>query len=221
MKLFIANKNYSTWSLRGWLVLRGFNIDFEEVELSLFTDEFYTELKKYSGAAKVPMLVDNGLPVWESLAICEYVNEQYLQGKGWPQNAADRAKARAISSEMHAGFGGVRSEMPMNIRGRRKISPSDTCLKDVQRIDDIWAEQMEVFADKGGYLFGEFSIADAMYAPVALRFLTYGVQLSEKAQIYADNILANAAVQQWVEESKQDLSVVPEDEAGIEINAYA
>ncbi|MDD1793653.1 glutathione S-transferase family protein [Enterovibrio sp. ZSDZ42] len=218
MKLIIANKNYSTWSLRGWLVLRGFDIAFDEVELELFTESFYAEIAKHSGAAKVPVLVDGPIEVWDSLAICEYVNDQYLGGKGWPGDIAQRAKARAFSAEMHSGFQALRNEMPMNIRGRRKISPSEACLKDVARIDEIWAGQRQEFGNKGGWLFGEFSIADVMYAPVVLRFITYGVALSPDAQAYADHVLNSAAVQQWVNESKSDTSVVAEDEAGTEIS---
>ncbi|EOD79495.1 Glutathione S-transferase [Grimontia indica] len=217
MKLIIANKNYSTWSLRGWLVLRDFDIDFEEVDLDLFTDAFYTEVGKYSGAGKVPVLVDGDVAVWDSLAICEYVNEQYLNGKGWPEDVAHRAKARALSAEMHSGFTALRGEMPMNIRGRRNISASEACLKDIARIDAIWTEQMAQFGDKGGWLFGDFSIADVMYAPVALRFLSYGVSVSAEAQRYMDKVLGDAAMKQWIEESKLNTVVVPQGEAGEEI----
>ncbi|KXF82931.1 glutathione S-transferase family protein [Enterovibrio coralii] len=217
MKLIIGNKNYSTWSLRGWLVLRGFDIDFEEVEMALFSTEFYDEIAKYSGAAKVPVLVDGDISVWDSLAICEYVNDTYLDGKGWPSEPAQKAKARAIAAEMHSGFGALRNEMPMNIRGRRKVSPSRDCEKDIARIDDIWSSQMKEFSEKGGWLFGDFSIADVMYAPVVLRFITYGVTLSDDAQRYATHVIQNAALQQWIEESQQDTSVIPEDEAGVDV----
>lgn len=219
MKLIIANKNYSTWSLRGWLALRGFGVEFEEIELRLFTDAFYDEIANYSGAAKVPVLVDGEIAVWDSLAIAEYVNEQCLDGKGWPQDVAQRAKARAVSAEMHSGFSALRNEMPMNIRGRRQVSPSEACLKDIARIDQIWSQQMAEFGAKGGWLFGEFSMADVMYAPVVLRFVTYGVSLSPAAQQYAEKVLENSAVRQWIEESKSDIEVVPEDEAGVEIDA--
>ncbi|USH05279.1 glutathione S-transferase family protein [Grimontia kaedaensis] len=217
MKLIIANKNYSTWSLRGWLVLRGFDFDFEEVVLDLFTDAFYTEVGKHPGAGKVPVLVDGDVAVWDSLAICEYVNEQYLNGKGWPEDVARRAKARALSAEMHSGFTALREEMPMNIRGRRNVSASEACLKDIARIDAIWTEQMAQFGDKGGWLFGDFSIADVMYAPVALRFLTYGVSVSAKAQRYMEKVLDDATMNQWIEESKLNTVVVPQGEAGEEI----
>ncbi|MDD1780332.1 glutathione S-transferase family protein [Enterovibrio sp. ZSDZ35] len=217
MKLIIANKNYSTWSLRGWLALRAFDVDFDEVELPLFTEEFYAEIAKYSDAAKVPVLVDGDIAVWDSLAICEYVNDAYLSGRAWPESLANRAKARAISAEMHSGFMALRNEMPMNIRGRRKVSLSQDCLNDIARIDDIWASQMKEFGDKGGWLFGDYSIADVMYAPVILRFITYGVTLSAEAQRYANHALQSAALQQWIEESKKDTSIVSEDEAGVEV----
>ncbi|CZF81514.1 Dichloromethane dehalogenase [Grimontia celer] len=217
MKLIIANKNYSTWSLRGWLVLRGFDIDFEEVDLDLFTDAFYTEVGKHSGAGKVPVLVDGDVAVWDSLAICEYVNEQYLNGKGWPEGVAQRAKARTLSAEMHSGFTTLRGEMPMNIRARRNVSASDACLKDIARIDEIWTEQMAQFGDKGGWLFGDFSIADVMYAPVALRFLTYGVSVSAEAQRYMEKVLGSVAMKQWIQESKLNTVVVPQGEVGTDV----
>ena len=217
MKLLIANKNYSSWSLRGWLMLRGFDLDFDEIQLTLFTDDFYTQIAKYSGAAQVPVLVDGDVSVWDSLAICEYISERYLDGKGWPTEMSDRAHARAIAAEMHSGFTALRQQMPMNIRAHRHITPSDNCLKNIARIDQIWSAQMQKFSDKGGWLFGEFSIADVMYAPVALRFLTYQTPLSSAAKRYQEKVINDRHIQRWIQESKNDSLIIDEDEAGITV----
>ncbi|MEL7410769.1 MAG: glutathione S-transferase, partial [Pseudomonadota bacterium] len=121
MKLFIANQNYSSWSLRAWLIFSQFKLDVEVTKLKLFTEDFYKTLEDITPTAKVPTLVDGDATVWDSLAILEYVNEQYLQGQAWPSNSVERAKARAIASEMHSGFFDLRNELPMNIRARRKV----------------------------------------------------------------------------------------------------
>ncbi|EPO0024078.1 glutathione S-transferase family protein [Vibrio alginolyticus] len=210
MKLFIANQNYSSWSLRAWLIFSQFKLDVKVTKLNLFTEDFYKTLEDITPTAKVPTLVDGDATVWDSLAILEYVNEQYLQDKAWPSKSAERAKARAIASEMHSGFFNLRSELPMNIRARRKVD-----LTDGARIDAIWAEQAKLYPN--GWLFGEWSIADAMYAPVALRFQTYGIELSEGAKAYQQKVLASESLQQWLEEASQETDIVEEDEAGEEV----
>ncbi|MBA5762956.1 glutathione S-transferase family protein [Vibrio sp. 404] len=212
MQLFIGNQNYSSWSLRAWLIFSQYNLDVEVIKLTLFTDDFYKTLKDITPTAKVPTLVHGDIIVWDSLAILEYINEQHLQGKAWPSDAAERAKARAITAEMHSGFVDLRNELPMNIRARRKVELSNGALKDITRIDAIWSEQAEQYPD--GWLFGEWSIADAMYAPVALRFLTYGVELSESAKAYQQKVLASASLQHWLEEARLDNDIIEEDETG-------
>ncbi|MGR5239111.1 glutathione S-transferase family protein [Vibrio alfacsensis] len=212
MQLFIGNQNYSSWSLRAWLIFSQYNLEVEVTKLKLFTKGFYNVLEDITPTAKVPTLVDSNVTVWDSLAILEYVNEQYLQGQAWPNNAAERAKARAIAAEMHSGFFDLRNELPMNIRARRKVELSDGALKDIARIDAIWSEQAEQFPQ--GWLFGEWSIVDAMYAPVALRFKTYGIELSEDAKAYQQKVLASTSLQQWLEEASKETDIVEEDEAG-------
>ncbi|EJE8672972.1 glutathione S-transferase family protein [Vibrio parahaemolyticus] len=215
MQLFIGNQNYSSWSLRAWLIFSQYDLKVDVTKLTLFTEDFYDTLASVTPTAKVPTLVDGEITVWDSLAILEYVNEQYLQGKAWPSNVADKAKARAISAEMHSGFFDVRNELPMNCRARRKVDLSDGALKDIARIDAIWSEQMAKFPD--AFLFGEWSIADAMYAPVALRFETYGIELSQGAKAYQQKVLASQAVQKWLAEASQETDIVEEDEAGVEV----
>lgn len=215
MELFIANQNYSSWSLRAWLIFEQFDLDVDIVKLKLFTPEFYQALEDVTPAAKVPTLIDGDIAVWDSLAILEYVNEAYLHGKAWPRLIQDRAKARAIAAEMHSGFFGLRNEMPMNCRATRKVTLSENALKDIARIDDIWSQQMDLYPD--GWLFGEWSIADAMYAPVVLRMKTYAVELSAKAQKYQDKVLNSPAMQKWLAEARLETEIVPEDEAGEEV----
>ncbi|MGR5134357.1 glutathione S-transferase family protein [Vibrio alfacsensis] len=212
MQLFIGNQNYSSWSLRAWLIFSQFKLDVEVTKLKLFTDEFYKTLADITPTAKVPTLVDGEVTVWDSLAIFEYVNEQYLQGKAWPSNVTERAKARSIAAEMHSGFFDLRNELPMNIRALRKVDLSVGALSDIARIDAMWAEQVAQYPD--GWLFGEWSIVDAMYAPVALRFQTYGVELSKGAAAYQQKVLASASLQQWLEEASKETDIVEEDEAG-------
>lgn len=213
MQLYIGNQNYSTWSLRAWLLFEQFGLEVDIIKLKLFTADFYTTLCDVAQSEKVPTLVDDGLAVWDSLAILEYVNEAYLHGKAWPEDAKERAIARAISAEMHSGFGSLRSEMPMNCRAKRKVALSEGALKDIARIDAIWSQQMEQHPE--GWLFGAWSIADAMYAPVALRFETYGIELSEQAKRYQQKQLNSSAMQKWLAEASLETDIVEEDEAGV------
>lgn len=215
MKLVIGNKNYSTWSLRPWLLLSAFNINFEEIQVSLVQDGLKNRLGKYSKSCKVPVLIDGDLSIWDSLAICEYVSERYLTGRGWPEGLALRSEARAIVAEMHSGFTALRGEMPMNIRATRKVKLSATAKADIGRIDSIWSECTAKNAQLGPWLFGEFSIADCFFAPVASRFATYSTPLSAAAQNYADCLLRHESYIRWAEAAKSETEIIPEDEAGI------
>ncbi len=214
MKLIIGNKNYSSWSLRPWLLLATFDLDFKEVEESLRADGLTERLAQHSPTGRVPVLTDGDLVVWDSLAICEYVSEKYLAGKGWPHNQALRAEARAICAEMHAGFAGLRNEMPMNCRALRTVEPSSAALKDIARIDEIWSKCMTKNA--GPWLYGDFSIADCFYAPVVMRFKTYSVSLSKVASTYQAFALEQNALKRWVAAAKAETEVVLEDEAGVD-----
>lgn len=222
MELLIGNKNYSTWSLRGWLMLKAWDIPFNEQQFVLDTDDFRAQLAKYPQAAgKVPLLIDNKdgdeLLVWDSLAICEYINEQYLNGKGWPANAADRARARSVAAEMHSGFEAIRNELPMNLRARRKVVLSEAAHKNIARINQLWSELRETYKAQGPYLFGEFSIVDVMFSPVVFRFPSYGITLDPIAEEYAETLRHHPAMQEWLELSKLETDIVNKDEAGEEI----
>ncbi|GGN28133.1 MULTISPECIES: glutathione S-transferase family protein [Marinomonas] len=214
MKLIIGNKNYSSWSLRGWLALKAFNIPFEEIKLSLFSDEFRTELAKYTPVSKVPVLVDGDLSVWDSLAICEYINENYLDGKGWPADKNNRAVARSIVADMHSGLFAIRNEMPMNCRAKRRVELSDKAKKEAATLDALWSGLRTKHAQNGDYLFGEFSFADVFFAPVVFRFSTYGVQLSDAASAYHKTMLARPDMQAWLEDSVAEIEIISQAETG-------
>lgn len=212
MKLIIGNQNYSSWSLRAWLIFAQHNLDVEITKLTLFSEEFYETLKTVSPTLKVPTLVCDDVTVWDSLSILEYVNETKLNSKAWPSSSIERALARSISAEMHSGFTALRSEMPMNCRAKRKVNLSESAVKEIARIDQIWSQQMQ--KTPNGWLFGEWSIADAMYAPIALRFETYGITLSDSAAQYQRKVLNSPAIQRWLSEASQEQDLVKEDEAG-------
>lgn len=217
MQLIIGNKNYSSWSLRAWLMAAKSNLSFDEVLLPLDTEEFYREIKKYNPASKVPTLIDDNVVVWDSLAICEYINDNYLDGSALPKNKKSKALARSISSEMHSGFTALRNELPMNIRATRKVELSENALSDIKRVDEIWAEQIKNIDPDGCWLFGDWSIADIMFAPVVLRFKTYQIELSPMATKYMDFVLKDPVLNQWISDALKETLIVDMDEAGIDV----
>jgi len=213
LKLVIGNKAYSSWSMRPWLLMTHAGIDFEEERLSLYQPGARERLLRHSGAAKVPVLKDGAVTVWDSLAICEYLSEKYPAKQLWPKDAAARAHARAVAAEMHSGFTSLRSQMPMNVR--RQLSGrarSPEVLADIARITAIWAECRAGFGGAGPFLYGAFSIADAMYAPVATRFRTYGIELDGVAAQYASAILGLPAMAKWISDANAETEVNPQYE---------
>ena len=213
LTLVIGNKNYSSWSLRPWLLMRHHGIAFDEVRLPLDTPEFAAGIARWSPSGRVPVLVRGDLMVWDSLAICEYVSETLLGGRGWPGNPAMRAVARAVSAEMHSGFQALRDQLPLNCRRRVRdfVVPADA-RRDIERITRIWRE-CRARAGDGPYLFGAFSIADAMYAPVVLRFQTYGVEIGEVERRYADTMLAVQALKDWLDAAEAESQALPKYDA--------
>lgn len=215
MKLIIGNKNYSSWSLRPWLFLAINDIDFDEVRIALSTDNTRSEIAKHTKAGKVPVLHDNDLIVWDSLAICEYISEQYLGGKGWPADAKKRAIARSCCAEMHSGFFTLRGAMPMNCRAvKRRVPITADLQKEISRIDSIWTNLRAQNSAQGPWLFGEFSITDAMFAPVVFRFATYNVAVSESSGKYMESVLANPKTQLWLEQAKKEVETIESEEVG-------
>ena len=204
LHLIIGNKNYSSWSLRPWILLTHLGIAFEETIVPLDTPEFKDQVARYSGAARVPVLQHGELTVWDSLAICEYVAE--LSGKGWPSLPHARAVARSVSAEMHSGFLDLRSHWPMIATGRNiKTAPNAQLDADIQRVEAIWNDCRARFGQGSGpWLFGEYSIADAMYAPVVLRFNSYGAPRSSVAREYIATTLADPSMQRWLQEAGKE-----------------
>jgi glutathione S-transferase len=204
LKLVIGNKNYSSWSLRAWLFLQESGIDFEEIRIPLFTDQWRAQIGQYTPAGKVPVLVDGDLSVWDTQAIYAYVRELYPTAVGWPAERSARALARAIAGEMHSGFFGIRNDLPQNIRARRSLdltTLSTTTRQEIERVQTIWAECKQYYGEAGPWLFGQFTLADVVYAPVALRFLTYGVPVAGEAEYFMDAVTSLPAIQQWSQDS--------------------
>ncbi|MFT5350640.1 MAG: glutathione S-transferase [Planctomycetota bacterium] len=216
MKLVIGNKNYSSWSLRAWFMLSAYNIPFEEIRVPLYAKDSTRSLIEYSAAAKVPVLQDNDAIIWDSLAICEYVSEQYLAGKGWPEDVMTRAEARSCSAEMHSSFFALRNLMPMNCRAsNRKVDTSAELEKDIRRIDAMWSELRDKHTNIGPWLFGKFSIADCMYAPVVMRFATYNVLVSDASNDYISTLKAHSKIQTWLEQAKLETETIESEEVGM------
>jgi glutathione S-transferase len=200
LKLVIGNKNYSSWSMRPWLALRASNIAFEEVFIPLYTDNKADKerILSFARSGKVPALVDEDVTVWDSLAIIEYVAEHFPQAKLWPEDRTMRAHARSISAEMHSGFMALRNACPMNLhRPVRAVALSDDARANIARIEEIWVDCRKRYGDRGPFLFGAFSGADAMYAPVVYRFRTFAIDLLPEAKAYMDMMLALPAVEEW------------------------
>jgi len=202
--LFIGNKNYSSWSLRVWLLLKHLDIPFTEHMVSVAGRDYNPALRPISGNAKVPSLHEDGFQIWESIAIAEYLAERHPDL--WPAYPKARARARSISAEMHAGFANLRKAMPMNLKLRLKGKPVDAVVqRDIDRIIEIWTEARTQFATNDEpYLFGAFLVANAMYAPIAWRFHIYNVPLPSVAMTYQDNILAHPAMQEWYKDALQE-----------------
>jgi glutathione S-transferase len=207
--LVIGNKNYSSWSLRGWLMARIAGIEFEEVMVPLDLPDTAASIKKHSPSGKVPALLHRGLAVWESISIAEYLNDLKPEAGLWPAAVAARAHARSISAEMHAGFAELRSNMPMNIRSSypgKGMTPAVRA--DIERITGLWRDCRKRFAGAApkdnGFLFGAIGAADAMFAPVVTRLRTFGVQLDNDAEAYCTAIMAYPAMKEWVDAAQHE-----------------
>lgn len=198
LTLVIGNKNYSSWSLRPWLLLRHFDVPFEEVRLPLDTPAFRDDVFRYSPSGRVPVLHEGDLVVWDSLAICEYVNERFIDGRGWPNDWRQRARARSAAAEMHSGFAALRTQLPMNCRRTPdNYRWNADAQADIDRIQALWRELRRDGGRGGEFLCGEFGIVDAMFAPVAIRFRGYGVALEPESQAWIDAMLGLPSLQAW------------------------
>ena len=205
LTLIIGNKNYSSWSLRPWLLLKQAGIPFKEIRLAIGVDDLF----KFSPSGKVPVLKHGTLTVGDSLAIAEYLAEQFPEKTLWPRDTEARAVARSLSAEMHSGFTDLRTQMNMNCRGHFPgLGMTPEVEKDIRRIQQIWQDSRSRFGQGGEFLFGQFSIADAMYAPVSFRFVTYDVPLSPVAQAYVHTLQRLPAMQEWLAAAKQETEVI-------------
>ena len=199
LKLVIGNKNYSSWSMRPWVAMRGSGIPFEEIFIPLYTGPADKQrILDVSKAGKVPALIDDDVTVWDSLAIIEYLAERYPDAGLWPQARAARAHARSISAEMHSGFAALRNECGMNLHRPVKAKPlSDAARADIARVQEIWIDCRTRYGAQGPFLFGAFSAADAMYAPVVHRFRTYAIDVAPLAKDYMTTMMALPAFAEW------------------------
>jgi glutathione S-transferase len=206
LTLVIGNKNLSSWSLRPWLVLEHFGFEFKEIKLPLDTPEFHRDVVQYTPTRRVPALIDGSLHVWDSLAIAEYLNEK-VQGRAWPADPTARAVARAVSAEMHSGFAALRTHWPMKAVGTGQAELPAAGRDDVARIQQLWHECRSQYGSKGPWLFGEYSIADAMYAPVALRFRHYGAKLANATvAAYYEQLIQDPHVQSWTRDAEIEVA---------------
>jgi glutathione S-transferase len=221
MKLYIGNKNYSSWSMRPWVLMREFDIAFDEVVLRFDSFDADSKFKRrvaaVSPAGRVPVLVDDdGNSIWDTLAIAETLAERFPAKALWPRDAAVRARARSIACEMHSGFGALRNAFPQNIEaslpqvGVEQLAKDPAVAADLARIDAMWADALT--ASGGPFLFGAYSIADAMYAPVAGRIRTYALPVGDAARAYVERLWATKAVRAWVADALEERAFVAFDE---------
>jgi glutathione S-transferase len=216
LKLVIGNKNYSSWSMRPWVAMRAGGIAFEEVFIPLYTDDKADKerILGFSRAGKVPALVDGDITVWDSLAIIEYLAERFPEAGLWPSDRAARAHARSVSAEMHSGFMALRNECGMNLhRPVQVVTLSADAEANVARVLEIWTECRQRYGKLGPYLFGAFTAADAMYAPVVHRFRTYAIKVSPVAQAYMETMMAEPAFAEWTRAGLAETLIIAKLEA--------
>lgn len=213
LTLIIGNKNYSSWSMRPWVAMTAFGIPFQEVRVLLDQKDTSSKIAEYSACGRVPVLLAGEMTIWDSLAICEYLAEQFPDKHLWPQDVAARATARSVCAEMHSGFAGLRTAMSMNIKaqlpGRGRTAAAQA---DIGRISEIWEECLSRFGHHQ-FLFGDFSIADAYFAPVVMRFRTYGVSLAPALNAYCERVQAHPAVARWITEALAETEVAAKHDA--------
>lgn len=213
LTLVIGNKNYCSWPLRPWLAMKKFGIEFNEIRIPICTPQSEQQIRQYSPTGKRPVLIDDQLKIWDSLAICEYLVERFPHIHWWPSDRIARSVARSICAEMHSGFSYLRQQMPLNCRAKlpgKGMTPE--VQKDIDRITTIWRDCRQNFGGSGRMLFGEFTLADAMFASEVLRFNTYEVKLDSESQDYVEAILALPSVQEWLKDAQSEVEVVPQFE---------
>ncbi|CAG9297757.1 glutathione S-transferase family protein [Celerinatantimonas diazotrophica] len=207
LRLVIGNKNYSSWSLRPWLLLKHFAIEFVEQSVNLASADAQLQMQTLSPSGQVPVLWVDDMPVWDSLAICEWLNECCLDGKAWPERARLKALGRSMSAEIHAGFQLTRRLLPMNCRARITLPDMPTALaNEIIRIEQLWQEALDISG--GPWLLGSFSIADCMYAPIVLRLQTYELEVDEHLVPYCQQLRQHDAIRSWLADAYQEVDVI-------------
>ena len=202
LKLVIGNHNYSSWSLRAWLYLRASGLDFELVRIPMFTPTWRDQVAEYTPAGRVPVLIDGDLVIWDSMAIITTVMEEHPRALGWPLDRAPRAEARSIANEMHSGFLAIRDQLPQNLRARTRLDPAElspACSSQIERVIAIWSRCRQRHRGAGPWLFGDMSVADVMFAPVALRFVTYSIPVPAPASEFIDAVQGDRWVREWID----------------------
>jgi glutathione S-transferase len=213
LTLVIGNKNYSSWSMRPWVLMKQLGIPFEEKKLRFHSSEWDAEIERWSPSRLVPVLWNGDQVVWDTLAIAEALHELFPDKGVWPKDAGARAFARSASAEMHSGYRDLRGAMPMNIRSSHPGKGMNPAVQaNIDRIEELWKEARTRFGSGGPFLFGAFCAADAMFAPVTTRFRTYGVRLSTESQRYCDAVLAAPGVRAWVDDAMKEKEFVADDE---------
>lgn len=214
LTLIIGNCNYSSWSLRPWFFLQHHRIPFNTRKISLFSETMEEEMRPYFSDGKVPVLLDGDLEIWDSLAILEYLAERFPDRHGWPADVSARAQARAVSAEMHSSFPDLRNEMPMNCRKRFPgFRPGERARRDLERLFTVWRHCRERYAGGGPWLFGGFTVADCMYAPVVMRLVSYGIGMEPVVRDYVDTLYNSPAARDWVRLGQAEIEVIDQDEA--------
>jgi glutathione S-transferase len=213
MRLLIGNKNYSSWSLRPWLLMKQLGIPFEEELLSFNAPDFAARVRRVNPAGRVPVLVDGDLAIWDTLAIAEYLAEMKPEAGVWPKDRAARARARSLCAEMHSGFAAIRETLGMNCTARfpTPLLPN-AVRREVERVLEIWRDARRQYGGSGPFLFGAFCAADAFFAPVTRRFVTYSIALPPEAQRYVEAIESLPAMQAWLTAGKEEREFVQRDE---------
>ena len=205
MKLVIGSKNYSSWSLRAWLTLRETGIPFEEERIGFNEPDFGARVRRYSPAGRVPVLVDGDVVVWDSLAIAEYVAEKFPEKKLWPEAPRARAQARSICAEMHAGFAQLRRRLSMNCEATIPLGTLEIAVqREIDRVVEIWSDTRKAHGTNGPFLFGRFTIADAYFAPVVWRFITYVIPLPAEARAYLETMTGLVSMKEWLADARAE-----------------
>lgn len=213
LNLIIANKNYSSWSLRPWLAMTMAGLEFDETLILLDTPDTKKQIAEHSKAGRVPILHHGKVTIWETPAILEYLAETFPEKNFWPKAKAARAMARAVSNETHAGFSSLRNACPMNLRRPQKpVTLNDETRADIARIEEIWRDCRRTYGKGGKFLFGRFCIADAMFAPVVTRFETYAIPVAKDTKAYMDAVLATKAFQKWKSAALKETWILQHDE---------